>query len=142
MLEERVIRLEANLDEERKANVHQEIEKRSDEIYSQMEKAVEASALKSIWLPHIAKDLNGPAAIIHKTIADLQENWDTASFARLKSDLAELQEQGEILMNVLNRLTEKEPETSKQAAFSSDLAEFSTPNSEETRSSEFIAESQ
>ena len=48
MLEERVIRLEANLDEERKANVHQEIEKRSDEIYSQMDKAVEASALKSI----------------------------------------------------------------------------------------------
>ena len=48
VLEERVIRLEANLDEERKANVHQEIEKRSDEIYSQMEKAVEASALKSI----------------------------------------------------------------------------------------------
>ena len=142
VLEERVIRLEANLDEERKANVHQEIEKRSDEIYSQMEKAVEASALKSIWLPHIAKDLNGPAAIIHKTIADLQENWDTASFARLKSDLAELQEQGEILMNVLNRLTEKEPETSKQAAFSSDLAEFSTPDSEETRSSECIAESQ
>ena len=57
-----------------------------------MEKALEASTLKSIWLPWAAKALNGPAAIIHKTIADLQENWDTASFARLKSDLAELKE--------------------------------------------------
>ena len=142
VLEERVIRLEAYLDEERKANVHQEIEKRSDEIYSQMEKAVEASALKSIWLPQVAKDLNGPAAIIHKTIADLQENWDTASFARLKSDLAELKEQGEILMNVLNRLAEKESESSNQASFSSNLAEFPKPESEETRSSKRIAESQ
>ena len=94
-----------------------------------MEKALEASILKSIWLPEAAKALNGPAAIIHKTIADLQENWDTASFARLKSDLAELKEQGEIMMKVLDRLAEKASESSKQASFSSNFAEFPKPDS-------------
>ena len=69
-----------------------------------MEKALEASTLKSIWLPWAAKALNGPAAIIHKTIADLQENWYTDSFARSESDLAELKEQGEIMMKMLDRL--------------------------------------
>ena len=94
-----------------------------------MEKALEASILKSIWLPEAAKALNGPAAIIHKTIADLQENWDTVSFARLKSDLAELKEQGEIMMKVLDRLAEKASESSKQASFSSNFAEFPKPDS-------------
>lgn len=141
VLEERVRRLEANLNEERKANVHQEIEKRSDEIYSQMEKAVEASALKSIWLPQIVKDLNGPAAVIQKTIDDLQENWETASFARLKSDLSKLKEQGEALTNALDRITDKEVDRSGQAASTSNVTEFPKPSSDDERSSERVAES-
>ena len=141
VLEERLVRLEASLEEERKANVHQEIEKRSDEIYNQMEKAVEASALKSIWMPQIVKDLNGPAAIIQKTIADLQENWDTASFARLKSDLGELKEQGEILASVLSRLTENGAGSPDLSISPSNLAEFPKPEDEDPRSSERVAES-
>ena len=141
VLEESVRRLEAKLDEERKANVHQEIEKRSDEIYNQMEKAVEASALKSIWLPKIAKDLNGPSAVIQKTIDDLQGNWDTTSFARLKSDVAELKEQGEILAGALNRLNNTDANPEQQTGYTSNLTEFPKPNCEDERSSARIAKS-
>ena len=131
-LEEAAKRLEANLEQERKAEVGVEIEKRSDEIYHQMERAVEASAYKAIWFPQIFQDLNTPASIISKTLENLDQNWESSSFARLKSDIETLREQSDHLLELLQRLAGDNPKTSKDSDERTDvIAEFPKPEASE-----------
>ncbi len=103
--------LEAAVEEGRNAQVDIEVGKRSDEIYAQMEKAVEATSYKSIWFPQLQRDLRTPAAIIQNTSHQLSENWDSSSFARLKSDVETLREQSDFLIEQIDRLAQTESET-------------------------------
>ncbi len=98
--------LESALEEGRKSQVRVEVEKRSDEIYAQMEKAVEATSYKSIWFPQLQRDLRAPAAIIQNTSRYLSENWDSSSFARLKSDIEILKEQSQSLIEQIDGLAQ------------------------------------
>lgn len=109
-------RLESNLEEARKSKVDVEVEKRSDEIYCQMEKAVEATAYKAIWFPQIFQDLKAPASIIRSTVKNLEENWDSSSFARLKSDLAILSEQSDLLREQLGNLSYESEDTEEPSS--------------------------
>ncbi len=127
-LEEAAKRLETNLDQERKADVGAEIEKRSDEIYNQMERAVEASAYKAIWFPQIFQDLNTPANIISKTLENLDQNWESSSFVRLKSDIEILREQSDHLLEMLAQLTGDSSKRSRENDDRTDvIAEFPKP---------------
>lgn len=135
-LEEAAKRLEANLEQERKADVGAEIEKRSDEIYNQMERAVEASAYKALWFPQIFQDLNTPASIIHKTLENLDQNWESSSFVRLKSDIDTLRTQSDQLIELLKQLT---GDNSKATGDSDEspgvIAEFPKPEASEDEAS-------
>jgi len=134
-LEEAAKRLEANLEQERKADIGAEIEKRTDEIYHQMERAVEASAYKALWFPQIFQDLNTPASIIHKTLSNLEQNWESSSFVRLKSDIDTLRDQSDQLIELLKQLTGDNPKGEGDSEEGPGvLAEFPKPESPEDES--------
>lgn len=101
-------KLERYLDEERKAKVCREVEKRTEEIYEQMERAVEASALKAIWVPHFVHEVKSSARNIHRLSDRLVSKFEELSLARIHTKLEEILEHSENQLKELDRLSEAE----------------------------------
>lgn len=95
--------LEKSVEEERQRKVGVEVEKRADEIYSQMERAVAASAMKSMWLPKILQEIKSPSSVIHSVVERLRNKWDDLSFSRIREDLLEVHRQSEKQMGAINK---------------------------------------
>ena len=97
-----------------------------------MERAGEGSAYKAIWFPQIFQDLNMPVSIISKTLENLDQNWESSSFARLKSDIETLREQSDHPLDLLQQLAGDNPKTSKDSDERTHfIAEFPKPEASE-----------
>ena len=109
-----------------------EIEKRNDEIYRQMGHTVEEFAYKAIRSPQIFQNINMPVSIINNTLENLEQNWESNSFTRLKSDIETLREQSDHLLELLKQLAGDNPKTSENSYERTDLiAEFPKPEASE-----------
>lgn len=90
------------LDAERQSKVGAEVEKRAEEIYAQLERAVSASALRSIWLPALARELESPARIIQRSAASLSQNWRQSSLEQLEREVAAIASQTRIQLELID----------------------------------------
>jgi len=85
--------------------------KKNDEIYHQIRCTVEESACKAIGFPHIFQDINIPVSIINNKLENLDQNWESSSFTRLKYDIETLREQSDHPHELLKQLAGDNPKT-------------------------------
>ena len=89
---------------------------------------VEEFAHKAIRFPQIFQNINMPVSIINNTLENLEQNWESNSFTRLKSDIETLREQSDHLLELLKQLAGDNPKTSENSYERTDLiAEFPKP---------------
>ncbi len=100
--------LELTLDNERRSKIGAEIEKRSDEIYTQMERAVSAAALKSIWLPSFVQELKGPAAVIKEITSALNGNCHHTPLSQITEQIDLIHQQNENQIAILEDILAKQ----------------------------------
>ncbi len=94
--------LEQSLQLERRAKVGVEVERRSEEIYQQMERAISAAALRSIWLPNFVAELRTPITIIQGLARRMETHWDDTSLAHHHESLREILHQSEAQLKRLD----------------------------------------
>ncbi len=93
--------LESALAMERNSKVGMEVEKRTGEIYAQMEKAMNQRASNTSWMPSVLQELKTPITIIKKTSKRLLDSWGEVSFSRLKDDIQEIDTQSDLQISIL-----------------------------------------
>lgn len=108
-LEARNAALAEEIASERRSKVGREVQMRTEEIYAQMSKAVEASALKKIWLPSALQELRGPISIIQDIAKRLESKWQETSLGRLQEEIATIRQQSESQLELLDRIGRHEP---------------------------------
>jgi len=117
------------LDTERANKVGNEVQKRADEIYHQMERAVEAAAYKKIWLPSILEEVKTPAKLISDIATRIERSWDDTPLNKLKIEVEEINrhcdEQLRLLKAISNREAIAEAEIEERA-----LAQNPAPKNE------------
>ena len=93
---------------------------------------VEEFAYKAIRSPQIFQNINMPVSIINNTLENLEQNWESNSFTRLKSDIETLREQSDHLLELLKQLAGDNPKTSENSYERTGLiAEFPKPEASE-----------
>ncbi len=107
--------LELTLENERKSKVGVEVEKRSEEIYNQMERAVTAAAYKAIWIPSLVHELKTPISHIEERSSRLKENWSQTSFASINDELAYICQQAQAQLKLLDDILARQPSPVQEA---------------------------
>ena len=93
-----------------------------------MGRTVEEPAYKAIRFPQIFQNINMPVSIINYTLENLDQNWESSSFARLKSDIETLREQSDHPLDLLQQLAGDNPKTSKDSDERTNvIVEFTQP---------------
>ncbi|MDQ8179203.1 hypothetical protein [Pelagicoccus sp. SDUM812005] len=146
------VALELTLENERKSKIGAEVEKRAEEIYSQMQKAVSAASLKSIWLPSFVHQLKGPASVINEISAGLRNNCSETPLTQIAAQIEQIHLQTEKQLATLQGILDTQvlelasdplPPQSKQArsneAINAIASEGQTPCDEDELDSEFDA---
>ncbi len=67
--------LETALETERKTKVGREVKRRTEEIYSQVERAVSEASARAIWIPNLLNKIETPTTLINELTKRLQDNW-------------------------------------------------------------------
>lgn len=130
--------LELTLENERKTKIGAEVEKRTEEIYSQMERAVAAASLKSLWLPTFVQELKEPASIISEITSGLRDNCNNTPVSTISEHIQQIHRQAEKQLSTLQAILNRQPAEMKIDA-SGDIA--STPSTpSENAVPEVIAE--
>ncbi|MDQ8185526.1 hypothetical protein [Pelagicoccus sp. SDUM812002] len=101
--------LELTLESERKSKIGAEVEKRTEEIYSQMERAVEASSLKSLWLPSFVQELKEPASLINEISSGLRDNCNNTPISTIAIQIEQIQRQAEKQLSTLQAILDRQP---------------------------------
>ncbi len=102
-LEAKNAELADQLEEESKRSVEEEVDKRSEEIYDQMRKAVQDSAFKTLWLPRFIQELTAGAKGIQRIADQLKSTWTDASLSRMYEDITEISRQSAEQVALLKR---------------------------------------
>ena len=100
--------LKQELETARKQKVGNEVQKRADEIYAQMERAVESAAYKKIWLPSVLQELKTPAKIIRDLANRIDRSWGDTSLNKLKHEVDEISRQCVSQLKLLNEISKRE----------------------------------
>lgn len=99
--------LELTLENERKSKVGAEVEKRAEEIYSQMERAVSAAAIKNIWIPSLVHELKTPISIIDQISGDLSNSWTKTSIHEVEKQIHSIKSQSQTQLKLLEQILER-----------------------------------
>lgn len=110
--------IELTLENERKTKINIEVEKRTDEIYSQMEQAVSAAAMKHIWIPSLVQELKTPISIIRETSTRLSGSWSQASISQVNEQIELIREQSVAQLEILEDILSRKVETKREAVAS------------------------
>ena len=97
------------LDFERRSKVGAEVERRTEEIYLQMERAITNAAMRSLWQPSRLYELKIQTRIIEKTAERIQKYWKEISMGQLQEDLGEIRNQSQKQLNLIEALSHLEP---------------------------------
>lgn len=156
-LEAKNVELADQLEEEGKRNIEVEVDRRSDEIYEQMRKAVQESAFSSLWLPRFIQELTAGTKSIQRIADQLKSTWTDSSLSRMYEDITEISRQsaeqiallksyesgeqmlvkqlgsGESMADLLRRVTEEAEAKFPLLSFVSDASESITSVSHSER---------
>ncbi|MBK1878923.1 hypothetical protein [Pelagicoccus mobilis] len=105
--------LELTLENERKSKVGAEVEKRTEEIYTQMERAVSAAAIKSVWIPSLVHELKTPITLINQLSSKLSTSWQERSLKEVGQEIEAIVAQSETQLSLLNEILERQPPLEK-----------------------------
>jgi len=100
--------LEMTLESERRAKAGVEVERHVDQIYLQMERAIEAASLKRIWIPSTVQELRIPASVIAETVRQISRTGAQVSFAQLQEHIETIRQQSDAQIKVLERILSNE----------------------------------
>lgn len=129
--------IELTLENERKTKIGVEVEKRTAEIYTQMEQAVSAASMKHIWIPSLVQELKTPISIIRETSTRLSGSWSQASMSQVNDQIELIRKQSveqlELLDEILSRKVEERP---KPKPTLSDSVEADTTGSQPVEAAE------
>ncbi len=134
--------LELTLENERKTKIGAEVEKRTDEIYAQMERAVAAASLKSLWLPTFVQELKEPAALINEISGGLRDNCSNTPISTIAEQIQQIHRQAEKQLTTLQAILDRQPADMKIDAPrpSEEPQEVAAPTRSEVAVTEVIAE--
>lgn len=88
--------LETALETERKTKVGREVKRRTEEIYSQVERAVSEASARAIWIPNLLNKIETPTTLINELTKRLQDNWSDLPLSRIESEIAEIKKQSDL----------------------------------------------
>ncbi|MBD5780581.1 hypothetical protein IEN85_13855 [Pelagicoccus sp. NFK12] len=101
--------LETTLENERKTKIGVEVEKRAEEIYAQMERAISAASLKSLWLPSFVQELKEPAALINEISGGLRDNCNNTPISTIAAQIEQIHKQAEKQLATLQAILDRQP---------------------------------
>ena len=93
---------------ERRNKVGVEVEKRTEEIYEQVERAMNNAAIRSLWLPRFVNELRTPINIIHGLAHRMVKSWDQTTLEHLRQSAQEIHFQSEVQLERLRALPVQE----------------------------------
>ena len=103
--------LECALELERKSKVGVEVQMRTDEIYAQMERAIAATAFKTVWIPSIVQELKAPIAAINEISKRLKDSWNQTSFTQVNEEIEQICRQSQAQIDLLEDILSRRPES-------------------------------
>lgn len=120
--------LELTLENERKSKIGAEVEKRAEEIYLQMERAVSAAATKSIWIPSLVHELKTPITLINELSAKLSRSWQERSLKEVGEEIETILIQSKAQLSLLDEILERQPPQAKPEPPALDLPSTTIPD--------------